>query len=161
MRNAGAHLFCLSSSIVCCEVSQCDFLSLNIFFDLLSVAFIAATKRSHTAPFKKIYCTVRNEVKIKTCLGKKKGFHILLLLCSCCHKTGLCLPVWGHPLRTGCVVLFSEEKTALCRSLLWDDRVNLITDRSWQNVKTSPCNPLRRRRISTCKMTGTALSKVF
>lgn len=72
MRNAGAHLFCLSSSIVCCEVSQCDFLRLNIFFDLLSVAFIAATKRSHTAPFKKIYCTVRNEVKIKTCLGGKR-----------------------------------------------------------------------------------------
>lgn len=57
MGNAGAHLFCLSSSIVCCGVSQYDFLRLNVFFDLLSVAFIAATKRSHTAPFKKIYCT--------------------------------------------------------------------------------------------------------
>lgn len=81
MRNAGAHLFCLSSSIVCCEVSQCDFLRLNIFFDLLSVAFIAATKRSHTAPFKKIDCTVKNEVKIKTCLGKKKGF-IFFFFCA-------------------------------------------------------------------------------
>lgn len=42
-----------------------------------------------------------------------------------------------NPVRTKAGVLFSQEKS-VAKSLLRDDRVNLITDRGWQNVKTIP-----------------------
>lgn len=66
-----------------------------------------------------------------------------------------------------CVVLSSaaRRRQRCVDSSLWDDRVILITDRGWakrQNTTPKPPNPLRRRRrISSCKMTGTALSGFF
>lgn len=65
----------LCSNVVCLGVLQYAFLRLNFCFHLLSVAFIAATQKSHTALFFFfINCStcqqLKNQKKIKTCLEK-------------------------------------------------------------------------------------------
>lgn len=132
------------------------FLRLSLFFfHLLSVVYVVVSQKTHP---KFVPPTKQSKTKSKNIMLDTER-HILLL--GRCHRTLFC-SLRGHLQRTECVVLFSKEKTVLCRSLLWDDRVILITDRGWQKRQNIP--PIRLGGgggSALVKLTGTALSKVF
>ena len=132
---AAFHLSFLRSAIVCLGVPQCASFRLNFFFHLLSAQTNTSRKKN-----KKIEKMLRLPAmeqphkRIKTC-REETCFRFFFF--SCCHGM-LSFPLQGRPLWTECLVSFTTEKTVLCGGLLWDDPVILITDRGWQNVKTSP-----------------------
>lgn len=111
-------------------------------YHLLAAAFTAATQMRQNR---------HEEIK-----SHSEQFHLLL---SC--GTMLSFPAQGLPLMSECVVLFSAERTSVVPKLAarWPGHPY-----RWPGLakrqNNPPPNPLRGRRISTCKMTGTALSKV-
>lgn len=84
---------------------------------------------------------------------------LLPLQCGCCHRTLSFLNARASAKDTVCC-LFLQRKDSVVWKLAarWPGHPY-----RWPSLaKTSkhPPNPLRRRRISTCKMTGSALSEV-
>lgn len=112
-------------------------------YHLLASAFTAATQMQQN-----------HHEEIKSHLEQ---FHLLM----CCGRM-LSFPAQGHRLMSEGVVLFSAERASVVPKLAarWPGHPYRWPGLAKRQNNSPLHNPLRGRRISTCKMTGTALSKV-
>lgn len=133
-----------SSNIACLGLWQYAFHRLNFFFHLLSAAFTAA-------PQKKL----NNQPQENQNLLEKSFIFSLVLS----QDTIIFSPRASTKGWVCCLILY--RKRQCCVEACCEMTGSSLSLTEAGKMSKHPPNPLRRRRISTCKMTGTALSVVF
>ena len=154
---AAVHLSFLRSAIVCLGVPQCASFRLNFFFHLLSAQTnTSRKKKKKIEKMLRLPAMEQPHKRIKTCREETVSVSFFSrAVTGCCH-----FPCKGVHYGQS-VLSHSPQKRQCCVEACCEMTRSSLSLTEAGKTSKHPPNPIRRRRISTCKVTGTALSKVF